>query len=68
MSAEPEQVAHEAVAELLLKTRNGAAACAALVRLGGQALARLTSEDQAASVHAQLARRHALRAARCRRP
>jgi hypothetical protein len=68
MSAEPEQAAREAIADLLLKTRNRAAACAALVRLGGQALAELTSHDQAASIHAQLARRHALRAARCWRP
>jgi hypothetical protein len=68
MSVEPEQAAQEAIAELLLKTRNRSAACAALVRLGGQALARLTSHDQAANVHAQLARRHALRATRCRRP
>ena len=68
MNAEPEQAAQEAVAELLLKARNRSAACAALVRLGGQALAELTSHDQAASIHAQLARRHALRAARCWRP
>lgn len=68
MSVEPEQAAQEAIAELLLKARNRSAACAALVRLGGQALARLTSHDQAASVHAQLARRHALRATRNWRP
>jgi hypothetical protein len=68
MSAEPEQAAQDAIAELLLKTPNGSAACAALVRLAGQALARLTSHDEAASVHAQLARRHALRAARIWRP
>jgi hypothetical protein len=68
MSAELDQAAEEAIAQLLRKSRDRSAACAALVRLGGQALARLTSHDQAASVHAQLARRHALRAARCWRP
>jgi hypothetical protein len=68
MSAEPEQAAQDAIAELLLKMPNRPAVCAALVRLAGQALARLTSHDQAASVHAQLARRHALRAARSWRP
>jgi hypothetical protein len=68
MSAEPEQAAEDAIAEQLLKTRDRSAACAALLRLGGQALARLTSHDQAASIHAQLARRHALRAARHWRP
>jgi hypothetical protein len=68
MSAELEQAARDAVAELLMKTPNRSAACAALVRLAGQALARLTSHDEAAGVHAQLARRHALRAARSWRP
>jgi len=66
MSAE--QLAEDAVAELLLKAPNSPATCAALVRVAGQALARLTSHDEAASVHAQLARRHALRAARRWRP
>jgi hypothetical protein len=33
MSVEPEQAAQEAIAELLLKTPNRSAACAALVRL-----------------------------------
>jgi hypothetical protein len=68
MSAAPEELARDAVAETLLKTRNRAATCAALMRLAGEALARLASHDQAASVHAQLARRHALRAAPCWRP
>jgi hypothetical protein len=68
MSAAPEQAAQDAVAELLLKAPNRSAACAALVRVAGQALARLTRHDEAATVHAQLARRHALRAARSWRP
>jgi hypothetical protein len=68
MSAAPEQAAQDAVAELLSKAPNRSAACAALVRVAGQALARLTSHDEAASVHAQLARRHALRAAGNSRP
>jgi hypothetical protein len=64
MSHDAEQAAQEAIAEALLKTPCRAAACAALMRLSGQTLARLTSHDHAASVHAQLARRHALQAAR----
>jgi hypothetical protein len=68
MSADPELLAHDAIAEVLLKTANGAAACASLMRLAGQALARLSGHDQAASVHAQLARKHAMRAARRWRP
>jgi hypothetical protein len=62
MSDEAERIAQEAIAEALLKSPSRAAACAALVRLSGQTLAQLTSHDHAASVHAQLARRHALRA------
>jgi len=68
MSAAPNELAEEAIAEALLKSRNRDAVCAALMRLAGQALARLTSHDQAASVHASLARQHAMRAARCWRP
>jgi hypothetical protein len=68
MSTDPELLAQDAVAEVLQKTRNGAAACAILMRLAGQALARLSDHDRAASVHAQLARRHAMRAARRWRP
>ena len=58
----------EAVAEALRQSNNAPSACAALIRQAGQALARLTSHDQAARLHAQLARRHAERAARCWRP
>ena len=68
MSDELEQSAENAIAALLEQTVDRSAACAALVRLAGQALARLTSHDRAAAVHAQLARRHAQRAARCWRP
>jgi hypothetical protein len=68
MSVDPELLAQGAVDEVLLKTKNGAAACAILMRLAGHALARLSGHDQAASVHAQLARRHAMRAARSWRP
>jgi hypothetical protein len=64
MSADPEQAAEDAIADLLQKARNRSAVCAALMRLAGQALAGLTSHDQASSLHAQLARRHALRATR----
>lgn len=67
MSVEPERLAEVAVADTLLKAPNRAAACAALMRLAGHALARLTSHDQAAAIHAQLARRHALDATRRRR-
>ena len=67
MSHEAEQVAQEAIAEALLKSPSRAAACAALMRLSGQALARLTSHDHAAGIHAQMARRHALQAVRCPR-
>jgi hypothetical protein len=68
MSAEPERAAEDALAALLSKTEDRSAACAALMRLAGQSLARLTSHDRACGVHAQLARRHAQRAARCWRP
>ena len=64
MSDDAEQVAQQAIAEALLKSPSRAAACAALMRLSGQTLAQLTSHDHAASVHAQMARRHALRAVR----
>jgi len=59
-----EEVAGEAVAETLRLADPRPAACAALMRLAGQALARLTSEDEACRVHASLARRHAERAGR----
>jgi len=68
MSGAPQELAEQAIAEVLLKARNRDAACAALMRIAGHALARLTSHDQAASVHASLARQHAMRAARCWRP
>lgn len=65
MSARPDDLALEAITEALRRADSQAAACAALVRLSGQALARLTSHDQACRLHAQLARRHAQCAARC---
>jgi len=68
MSADPEQAAEDAIEAVLSKARNRSAVCAAMMRLAGQALARLTSHDQASSLHAQLARRHALRAIRGQRP
>jgi hypothetical protein len=68
MSSDPEEAALEAVTEALSQARHRPAACAALMRLAGQALARLTSHDHACRVHAGLARRHAERAARCWRP
>lgn len=64
MSDEAEQVAQAAIAQALLKSPSRAAACAALMRLSGQTLAQLTSHDHAASLHAQMARRHALQAVR----
>ena len=67
MSEEPEGVAEAAVAETLRRTGRRPAACAALMRLAGQALARMTSEDEASRIHASLARRHAERAGRGRR-
>jgi Arc/MetJ family transcription regulator len=68
MTEEPDDLAVQAVAKALGQSRHQAAACAALMRLAGQALARLTSHDRACRVHAELARRHAERAARCWRP
>jgi hypothetical protein len=68
MSSYDDERALEAVTEALSEARHGPAACAALMRLAGQALARLTSHDRACRAHAELARRHAERAARCWRP
>ncbi|HEX3408216.1 MAG TPA: hypothetical protein VHS81_13345 [Caulobacteraceae bacterium] len=72
MSAEPSDDANDlavgAIADVLRQTKRRPAACAAMMRLAGQALARLTSHDHACRVHAELARRHAERAARCWRP
>jgi hypothetical protein len=68
VSDETDQIAQDAIAGALSSTLRPAAACAAMMRLAGQALARLTSHDQAASLHAQMARRHALRAAGRHRP
>lgn len=72
MSAEadedPNDLAVAAIADVLRQARRGPSACTALMRLSGQALARLTSHDHACRIHAELARRHAERAARCWRP
>jgi hypothetical protein len=68
MSGESNDIAIEAVAAALRQAKHRPAICAALMRLSGQALARLTSHDQACRIHAELARRHAERAARCWRP
>ena len=69
MTAEPEDLAREIIADALDRAGGRpAAACAALVRLAGQKLAGLTSHDDACRLHAQLARRHAERAARCWKP
>ncbi|HEX3919013.1 MAG TPA: hypothetical protein VHW60_16875 [Caulobacteraceae bacterium] len=68
MSEAPDDLAQEAIAEALRRASHQPSACAALMRLSGQALARLTSHDQACRLHAELARRHAQRAARCWRP
>jgi hypothetical protein len=65
MSGSPDDLALEAITEALRRADHRPAACAALMRLSGQALARLTSHDQACRLHAELARRHAQRAARC---
>jgi hypothetical protein len=65
MSRAPDELADEAVAEAMRHVADRPAACAALMRLSGQALARLTSHDAASRLHAQLAHRHAQRAARC---
>jgi len=64
MSDAVEELAAEAVSEALRQAGHRPAACAALMRLAGQALAQLTSHDEASRIHASLARRHAQRAAR----
>jgi TolA-binding protein len=63
-----ESLAAQVVAEALRQAGHGPSACAALMREAGEALARLASHDRACRVHAELARRHAERAARCWRP
>lgn len=68
MSDPPDDLAIQAVADALSRAEHGPSTCAALMRQAGQALARLTSHDQASRIHAQLARRHAERAARFGRP
>jgi len=65
MSDALDDLAERAVADALGQGHRAPAACAALVRIASQALARLTSHDQACRLHAELARRHAERAARC---
>jgi len=67
-SDDPNDLAVAAIADVLRQVRRKPAACAALMRLAGQALARFTTDDNACRVHAELARRHAERAARCWRP
>jgi hypothetical protein len=67
-SDDANDLAVAAIADVLRRTRRRPAACAALMRLAGQALARFTSHDHACRVHAELSRRHAERAARCWRP
>jgi hypothetical protein len=64
MSDALEDMAAEAVSETLRQAGHRPAACAALMRLAGQALARLTSHDEASRIQASLARRHAERAGR----
>jgi TolA-binding protein len=66
MSQPVEELASEALAAALERAGHRPAACAALMRLAGQALARLTSHDDACRLHAQLARRHAEKSARGR--
>lgn len=68
MTDAPDDLAAQAVAEALARAGHAPSACAALMRQAGQALARLTSHDAAARLHAQLSRRHAERAARTWRP
>jgi hypothetical protein len=68
MSDAADDVARQAVDDTLRRSGGGPAACAALIRVAGDALARLTSHDRACRLHAELARRHAERAARCWRP
>ena len=65
MTVDHEHLAEGLIADLLRDASHRPAACAALMRLAGQALAKLTSDDQACRVHAELARRHAQQAARC---
>ena len=67
-SDDANDLAIDAIAEVLRRARRRPTACAALMRLAGQALAGLTSHDHACRVHAQLSRRHAERAARSWRP
>jgi hypothetical protein len=67
-SDDANDLAVDAIADVLRRARRRPAACAALMRLAGQALARFTSHDHACRVHAELSRRHAERAARCWRP
>jgi TolA-binding protein len=68
MSEAADDLAAQIVAEALRQAGHGPSACAALMREAGEALARLVSHDRACRVHAELARRHAQRAARCWRP
>jgi hypothetical protein len=68
MSDAADDLARQAVDDTLRRSGRGPAACAALIRVAGDALARLTSHDRACRLHAELARRHAERAARCWRP
>jgi hypothetical protein len=68
MNEGADEVAGRALAEALARAAHAPTACAALMRQAGQALARLTSHDAAARLHAQLSRRHAERAARSWRP
>ncbi len=68
MSSAADDLAREAIAAALGRADYGPAACAALVRLASEAFARLASHDAACRLNAELARRHAARAARCWRP
>lgn len=68
MSDAPDDHAAETIAEALRGADHAPSLCAALMRQAGEALARMTSHDRASRLHAQLARRHAMRAARCWRP
>jgi len=68
MAETPEEAARRALDDALARAEHGPATCAALMRQAGQAFARLTSNDQASRLHAQLSRRHAERAARSWRP
>ena len=66
MTSLVEEAAAEAVAAALERAGRKPTACAALMRLAGDALARLTSHDDACRAHAALARRHAQSATRGR--